>query len=163
MKKFLILFALLFTCGIMTAEAQTTATQTVTLTVGSVYKMSVSGNPSALVISDGTAGTDALTQITDNTTTYSITQNVGNTVKLTAHLDAVLPSGYTLVINLASTKGTSGGNTDISNATSGTALDVVTGINRGADANQTITYTFDALASSGTLSSTKTVTFTLTN
>jgi len=67
-------------------------------------------------------------------------------------------------LNLASTKGTSAGNVDISNATSGSAVDIVTAINRGADAAQGITYTFSANASAGTLgSTTKTVTLTLTN
>jgi len=146
------------------AFAQATATQTVTLAVNSVFKIATSGNPGALTITTGTAGTDALTSVSDNSTTYSITQNYGNAVKITAHMDAALSSGYTLQLNLASTKGTSAGNVDISNATSGSAVNVVTGINRGADAGQVITYTFSALASAGTLTSTnKTITLTLTN
>ena len=144
--------------------AQATATQTVTLAVNSVFKISTSGNPGALSITTGTAGTDALTSVSDNSTTYSITQNFGNAVKITAHMDASLASGYTLQMNLASTQGTSAGNVDISNATSGSAVNVVTGINRGADAGQSINYTFSALASAGTLSSTnRTITLTLTN
>jgi len=67
-------------------------------------------------------------------------------------------------MNLASTKGTSAGSIDVSSATSGSAVDVVTAISRGADAGQSIGYTFAALASAGTLSSTnKTVTLTITN
>ncbi len=144
--------------------AQASANQTVNLTVNSVYKIATSGNPAPLTITTGTAGTDNLTAVSDNSTTYSITQNFANTVKITANLDAALSSGYTLQLNLASTKGTSTGTIDISNATSGSAVDVVTAINRGADAGQAITYTFGALASAGTMSSTnKTVTLTLTN
>ena len=117
-----------------------------------------------MTVTTGTAGTDALSSVSDNSTTYGITQNFGNTVKLTANLDAALSAGYALQINMASTKGTSAGTVDISNATSGSAVNVVTSINRGADAGQMITYTFSALASAGMLSSTnKTVTFTLTN
>ncbi len=147
------------------ARAQSaTATQTLNLAVSAVYKIATSGNPGALTITTGTAGTDALTSVSDAGTTYSITQNVGNTVKITGQLDASLPSGYTLQIGLASSKGTSAGTVDISNATSGSALSLVTGIGTGADANKAITYTFSALASAGTLSSTsKTVTLTLTN
>lgn len=146
------------------AHAQATSTQNLTLAVNTVYKIATSGNPGALTISTGTAGTDALTSVSDNSTTYSITQNFANTVKITANLDAALPAGYTLQINLASTKGTSAGTIDISNATSGSAVSVVTAINKGAEAGKAITYTFGALASAGTLTSTaKTVTLTLTN
>lgn len=149
---------------VQSAMAQATANQTVTLAVSAVYKISTSGDPGALTISNGTAGVDALTPATDNSTTYSITQNVANTVKITAHMDAAMPAGYTLMLSLASTKGTSAGSVDISNATSGSAVDIVTAINRGADAGQAIGYSFSANASAGTLSSTtRTVTLTLTN
>jgi hypothetical protein len=165
MKKSIIISLVIgCTFAIETVFAQSTATQSVNLTVSTVYKISTSGNPSALTVTTGTAGTDALTSVSDNSTTYSITQNFGNTVKITANLDAALQAGYTLNINLASTKGTSAGTVNISNATSGSALSVVTAINRGADAGETISYTFAALASAGMLTSTtKTVTLTLTN
>lgn len=144
--------------------AQATATQNVTLAVNTVYRIATSGNPGAMTITTGTAGVDALSSVSDNSTTYSITQNFGNTVKITAHMDAALAAGYTLSMSLASTKGTSAGTVDISNATSGSAVNVVSNINLGADAAQAIGYTFSALASAGTMSSTtKTVTLTLTN
>lgn len=144
--------------------AQASATQSLNLAVNAVYKIATSGNPGALTITSGTAGTDALTSVSDASTSYSITQNFGNTVKITANLDAVLSSGYTLQISLASAKGSSAGTVDISNATSGTAANVVTGVAMGTDAAKTITYTFSALASAGTLTSTaRTVTLTLTN
>ena len=149
---------------VQSAMAQASANQTLTLGVSAVYKIATSGDPSALTINNGTAGVDALAPATDNSTTYSITQNVANTVKITANMDAVLPAGYTLLLSLASTKGTSAGSVDISNATSGSAVDIVTAINRGADAGQAIGYTFSANASAGMLSSTtRTVTLTLTN
>lgn len=166
MKKSIVTFAvaILSLAVVGNAFAQASATQSVNLAVNAVYKIATSGNPGALTISTGTAGTDALTSVSDNSTTYSITQNFANTVKITANLDAALSSGYGLSINLASTKGTSAGTVDISNATSGSAVNVVTAINKGADAGQAVTYTFSANASAGTLSSTtKTVTLTLTN
>ncbi len=150
--------------SVETMRAQATATQTVTLAVNTIYQISTSGNPSPLTISSGTAGSDNLTPVTDNSTSYSITQNFGNTVRITANLDSPLPLGYTLKIALASTKGTSAGSVDISNATSGSAVNVVTGVQRGADASQPIVYSFSALASAGTMASTaKTVTLTITN
>ncbi|MGB2868907.1 MAG: hypothetical protein WBD36_10675 [Bacteroidota bacterium] len=166
MKKSLVILAVAALSILVAgnAFAQATATQSVNLAVNAVYKIATSGNPGALTITQGAAGTDALTSVSDATTTYSITQNYANTVKITAYTDAALASGYGLSINLASSKGTSAGTVDISNATSGSAVDVVTAINKGADAGQVITYTFSANASAGTLSSTaKTITLTLTN
>ncbi|MBM2841844.1 MAG: hypothetical protein HW412_2372 [Bacteroidetes bacterium] len=121
MKKSLATLALagLSTLIVGNVFAQTSATQNVTLTVNTVYKISTSGNPGSMTVTTGTAGTDALSSVSDNSTTYGITQNFGSTVKLTANLDAALSAGYALQINMASTKGTSAGTVDISNATSG--------------------------------------------
>lgn len=166
MKKSLLTLACVALSALVaqTVFAQASSNQTVNLSVNTVYKISTSGNPGALTITTGTAGTDALSTVSDNSTNYSITQNFGNTVKITANMNTALPAGYALQLNLASTKGASAGNVDISNTSTGSAVDVVTSIARGADANQAISYAFSALASAGTLSSTaKTVTLTLTN
>jgi hypothetical protein len=145
-------------------HAQASVNQNVTLAVNPIYLMAVSGDPAPLTITTGVAGSDVLTPVSDNSTDYSMTQNVAGTVKITAEMDAALAAGYTLEVNLASTQGTSQGDIDISNATSGSAVDVVTGIAMGADANQTIQYTFGALASAGQLAATtRVVTLTLTN
>ena len=166
MRNLFILTTLVLVSALMeeVAFAQASVNQNVTLAVNPIYRMSVSGNPGPLTITDGVAGDDNLTPVSDNSTTYSITQNVGNTIKITAEIDAALASGYTLELNLASVKGTSAGDMDISNAISGSAVDCVTGIARGADANKGILYTFSATASAGELASTvRTVTLTLTN
>lgn len=144
--------------------AQASVNQNVTLAVDPIYLIAVSGDPAPLTITSGTAGIDALTPVSDNSTNYSITQNVAATVKITAEIDAALAAGYTLELNLASGQGTSQGDVDISSATAGSAADVVTGIALGADAGQTIQYTFSALASAGQLPATaRVVTLTLTN
>src|SRR5215510_13394637 len=88
------------------AYAQASVNQSVTLAVSSVYLMSSSGNPAPLTVTTGVAGNDNLTPVSDNSTTYNITQNVGNTIKITGEIDAALASGYTLQANLASAKGT---------------------------------------------------------
>jgi hypothetical protein len=100
MKKSLIVTALvaLSAFAVEASFAQASATQNLSLAVSPVYKIATSGNPGALTIVDGTAGTDALSSVSDNSTTYSITQNFANTVKVTANLDAALTSGYTLEI-----------------------------------------------------------------
>jgi hypothetical protein len=166
MKKSIVVIALvvLSFAVAQNAMAQATATQNVTLAVNTVYKIAVSGSPSAMTITTGTAGTNALTSVSDASTTYSITQNFASTVKVTANLDAALPAGYTLQLNLASTKGTSAGTVDISATTPASASNVVSNVALGADAGQAITYTFGANASAGVLTSTaKVVTLTLTN
>ena len=149
---------------VQNAMAQATANQSLSLAVNAVYKIAVSGNPGALTITTGTAGTNALTSVSDNSTNYSITQNVAGTLKVTANLDVAMSAGYTLQMGVASTKVTSAGTVDISATAPGSAVNVVSNIAMGADAGQVITYTFGANASAGTLSSTsKTVTLTLTN
>jgi hypothetical protein len=164
MKKSIVILALavLSFAFAQNAMAQTaTANQSVSLTVNAVYKISTSGNPGALTIDNGTAGTDALTSVSDATTTYSMTQNSSTPAKITAGLSSGLTAGYSLTIALASTKGSSAGAVDIS---SGVAKDVVTAMAKGADAGQGITYVFGANASAGILTTTaKTVTLTLTN
>jgi hypothetical protein len=168
MKKFISLSIVLALCAICagTSFSQATATQTVNLAVTSVQKIAVSGGAITLTISNGTAGTDALTPVTDASSTYSITHNSVTPLRITANLDAALASGYQLQINLAPGvgHGTGAGTVDISSATAASAVAVVTAIPRGADAGRTITYTFSANASAGILASTvKTVTLTLTN
>ncbi len=149
--------------GLSSGLMAQSANQNVTVNVNPVNKIAVSGDPSPLVISSATPGLDLLTAVTDNTTNYSITQNVGGTLKITAEVDAALTAGYALELELASSKGTSSGIVDISNATAGSAVDVVSAIAMGADANQSITYTFSAIATAGTLSASRLVTLTLTN
>ncbi len=163
MKKITVMFALaaLGVFSVQTDFAQTTATQTVTLAVSSVQKLSVSGNPAPLIIGTGVAGTSSLTPVSDATTTYSETHNNTLPMKITAGIDVALAAGYQLQINLASTQGTSSGTVDISSAT--TAVSVVTAIAKGSDNAKVITYTFSASATAGVLTSgTHTVTLTIT-
>ena len=166
MKKSIVILgvAVLSFALVQNAMAQATANLSLSLAVNAVYKIAVTGDPGSMTITTGTAGTNALTSVSDNSTKYSITQNVAGTVKVTANLDAAMAAGYTLQMNLASTNGTSAGTVDVSATTPGSAVNVVSNIAMGADAAQVITYTFGANASAGTLASTsKTVTLTLTN
>jgi hypothetical protein len=166
MKKSVSIFvaAVLSLAIAQNAMAQASVNQNLNLAVSAVYKIATSGDPGAMTITTGTAGNNTLTSVTDASTNYSITQNFASTVKVTANLDAALAAGYMLQINLASSNGTSAGNVDISATTPASALNAVTGIALGADANKTITYTFGANADAGVLTSTaKVVTLTLTN
>lgn len=144
-----------------TGLSQNTASQSLSFTVSPIAEISVSGNPPPFVISNGTPGSDALSSVSDGSTTYSIVHNSAANLRITAVLDVALPAGFVLQAALASSKGTSSSAVTIP---AGTAVDVVTGIARGADANRTITYTFSADASAGELPTTsRTVTLTLTN
>jgi len=168
MKKALAILALIGLTLILanTGSAQVSANQTVNLAVNSVQKIAITGSAITLTVTTGTAGSDTLTPVSDNSTSYSITHNSSTPLRITANLDQVLSAGYSLRVNLApgSGHGTSSGTIDISNATSSSALAVVTGIPKGADANRAITYTFYATSSAGTLASIqRTVTLTLTN
>jgi len=162
MKNLITIVALLVVALVVpqSAFAQASTTQTVNLEVNALYRISVSGSPSALVVTGGTAGSDTIGVAVDASTTYSITQNVGNTVKLTAGTGSALPTGLHLYIRALSTRGTSAG---FMNLTNGSTVDVVTGIARGADITQGIRYEFTAQASAGTFTGSRTVTLTLTN
>ena len=163
MKKSIVVLALvvLSFAVAQNAMAQTT-TQSFNVAVNAVYKIATTGTPADLTITTGTAGNNALTTVSDASTTFAITQNASAAGKVTASLSPALPAGYSLQIQLAGINGgTSAGAQDIS---SGSAKDVVTAINRGADAGKTITYTFGANATAGVLlATTETVTLTLTN
>jgi hypothetical protein len=162
MKRTLLALAIIGLCILFAETTFAQATQQVNLTVGSVSKIAVGAASVSMTISDGVAGTDALTPATGNST-YSITHNSTSSLRITASIDQPLPAGLSLSIALTpgSGKGTSSGTIDISNAT--TAVEVVNTIPRGADANAGITYTFGATASAGEQTLQRDVTLTLTN
>ncbi|MFO7962981.1 MAG: hypothetical protein R6U50_03585, partial [Desulfobacterales bacterium] len=115
--------------------------------VSEINELSVSGHPADMVISTATAGSEP-DEVTDASTTYAITTNCTNK-KITAEIDAVMPDGVTLTINLAGpTDSVSTGETDISNSNLG-AVDVVTGISKVAEAGINITYKLDAVVAAG--------------
>jgi hypothetical protein len=162
MKKSIVTFAvaMMSLAMVQSASAQT-ATQALSLSVSKVYRIAITGAATInLAINAGVAGTDALTPVSDATTSYAITQNNSAATKITANLDAVMAKGK-LQINLASTKGTTAGTVDISNATAASAVNVVTAIALGAESGKAITYTFSANASEGLFSAAKTVTLTV--
>jgi hypothetical protein len=162
MKKSIVVLgvALMSFALVQDASAQT-ATQAVSLSVSKVYRIAITGAATInLAISAGVAGTDALTPVSDATSTYAITQNNSAATKITAHLDGVMANGK-LKIALASGLGASPGTVDISNAISSSAVNVVNAINMGAESGKSITYTFSANASEGLFTASKTVTLTV--
>ncbi len=165
MKKSLVVLVVLALSLMFTQSVFAQADdQTVTFVVSAVTKLAVSGDPGVLNITAGTAGTDALTPVSDATTTYSITHNSNSALKITGQITANgdMPAGTALKVALVGASGGTGQGSQT--LTSGSPVDLVTGIAKGADAAKLITYTLEANASAGTIASTtRTVTLTLTN
>ena len=154
-KKFLVSFALLPLAA--SALLAQTASHVLTFQVSAINQVSVSGTPS-LTINAAVAGS-APTTVTATGSTYSVTTNQSS-AKITAAIDAAMPTGVTLSTTLtAPTGGTSAGRQSLS----ATATDVVTGITKLNQAGLAITYQLDATAAAGVVSSaTRTVTYTIT-
>ena len=162
MRKWLLLVFgyLIFVPPLSAGDDHASATQSLTLTVKPVACLTVTGNPGPMLITDATAGTAELSS-SDKTTRYSWTTNL-ESMKIVASIDARMPDGTALLLNLASGNALSKGTVDVSGALS--PVDVVTGIGRGTDANESITYTFTAQASAGNVpDQARTVTLTLTD
>jgi len=144
------------------AQAQdgSSTTQLLTVEVKPISKISVTGSPEALIVKEAVPGSD-LSSVSDENTKYSVTTNLDN-MKIVASIDDPMPQGTRLMISLNSSKATSSGIVDISDAL--TPVNVVTGIAKGSDYNQTIKYVFAADATVGEMPTEyRTITLTLTN
>jgi hypothetical protein len=141
----------------VSAQTHATATQTVTLTVNSVYKLSVQGSPSLSIV-DATAGSGSMSSVSDASSTFSITQNRPS-ARLSVQLSASLPTGQGLTVSVPSGIGTSTGTVAIGD---GTSHNVMSSLAQGATNGQAITYTFSATALADPAAATAyTVTWTL--
>jgi hypothetical protein len=160
-KSIVILGAAMMSLALVQNASAQTAAQPLSLSVSKVYRIAITGAPTInLAINAGVAGSDALTPVSNALSTYAITQNNSAATKVTANLDAALTKGH-LQVALVSGLGHSEGTVDITNATSGSAVNVVTAIALGAETGKTITYTFSANASEGLFTATPTVTLTV--
>ncbi len=135
-------------------------TQSVTIEVKPITKISVTGNPGSLIINDAAAGAN-LTAVSDNNTKYSLTTNL-ESMKIVASINEPMPLGTKLTVMLSSSKAASRGTVDLSAATA--PIDVVTGIGKCSDVDQAISYTFAANPEVGDVPlQSRVVTLTLTN
>lgn len=161
MKKLIVGLAFLVVLLGLTAltMAANTAQQTVTYEVTAINEISVSGDPTNLVVNTATAGSEP-TADTDATTTWAVTTNESSK-KMTGSIDSNMPANTTLEVNLAApTGGTGQGDVTLST----TAGDLVTGIATVAESGLTITYTLSATIAAGVVAQAqKTVTLTLTD
>jgi hypothetical protein len=155
-----IILLAIFATGNLCGQSGSSVTQSVTIEVKPISKISIAGNPNPLVITDALPGT-TFTSVSDNSTKYSITTNLDN-MKIVASINDKMPVGTSLHVQLSSNRAVSAGLIDLSNALS--PVDVVTGIGRGSEINQGISYTFAANADVSEIpTQSRTVTLTLTN
>jgi hypothetical protein len=83
-------------------------------------------------------------------------------MKIVGSISAPMPAGTQLTIQSASNKGLSLGSMDVSNALS--PVDLVAGVNKGSDQDQSIRYVFSANADVPSIPSDfRIITLTLTN
>lgn len=139
------------------AGADTTANQTVSISVIDINSLSVSGNPGLLIVNTATAGLPPDVS-TNATTTYNITTN-STGKKITAQIDTNMPNFVTLSVALVAPAGATSAGTV---ALSTTAADVVTNVTKTIGSGLAITYTLTATHKADVVTSSKTVTFTLT-
>lgn len=155
MKK--ILGAVLAVAAASVAFAQETATHDVSFSVSAVNSITVEGTPTLALTALNAAGT-AFAPVTD-TATYSLFTN-GAGMSITVSLDADMPSGVTLELEMDAPAGaTSAGLT----ALSATDADLVTGISSVSEQLLEMTYTLSATPAAEAATGTRTVTFTITD
>jgi hypothetical protein len=118
---------------------------------------SVSGSPSTMKVSTATAGF-GLTPVTDASTKYTLFEFSGGHHEITAQINAAMPTGVTLTVELAAPSGaTSTGPVALSVA----AHPVVTNIST-AFTSSAITYELSATPAAGVVPvQSRTVTFTI--
>jgi hypothetical protein len=135
----------------------TTATATVTYTIGTILAITVSGNPGPLNVTTATAGSPP-PSATDSSTTYAVTCNVASQ-RVTGSLASAMPTGVTLAVTLAAPTGaTSAGAVSLTTS----AQSLVTAISNVAQSGLAVTYTLTATLSAATVSAaTNTVTYTI--
>jgi len=162
MKK-AILFPILFSLLLFDYSfAGSEAYQSISYSIFPINEIWVSGNPSALTISQAQAGEDP-EEVSDSSTTYTVVTNEGGYVspakpkRITGKINLAMPEHTQLIVNLqAPVDGYSEGDIGLEE----NSQNLVTGILSPGD-GLTITYKFRATAEAGTLSGTRTVTFTL--
>lgn len=157
MKKVLGTVLALAIVGAAFAQVSDTADQVVTFGITAFSEITVDGAPS-LTLSQFNADGSAYEPVVYTGATYSVATN-GTAMKISASLEADMPTGLTLALELdAPTDASSAG----SLALSAIAVDLVTGITQLSEFDLVMTYTLSgALDAVVTDSETRTVTFTI--
>lgn len=150
------LIAAALLCGAARSAAAQAATQTVSFQVDAINQISFTGSPS-LVVNTAAAGAEPTSA--SATVSWAVTTNQSNS-KITASMNAGLPAGVTLTVDLAAPAGSVSAGPQ---ALGTTAVDLVTAITQVAQSGLGVTYTLNATAAAGVVpSATRTVTYTIT-
>lgn len=130
--------------------------QNVNFKVDPVNVIEFSGSPS-LVVNSATAGSGPSTATA--IVSWALTTNQ-NDSKLTGSINAAMPAGLTLRVELEPPAGAVSAGPQVLGTA---AVDLVTGLTKKARNGLAVTYTLDATAAAGPVaSSTRTVTYTIT-
>jgi hypothetical protein len=151
-------FTGILTLGVVSQSASAQiATQTVTFSVVSMSRASVSGTVSPIMVRSARANRTP-TSASVGGTTYAITTNEANQ-KIAASLDQAMPAGVSLAVTLTAPAGAaSRGTTNLGTA----SADVVTGISGVEATALPIVYTLSAASETSAAPRTRVVTFTIT-
>jgi hypothetical protein len=160
MRTLLLLAAMAGLSCLFAAAAFAAASDTITVNyeVTAINEINIDDASVTLTVSTATAGSNP--DQANDTATYDITTNcAADAKKITAAINTDMPSGLTLRVNMtAPTGGTSAGAV----ALSSTAANAVTAIDAVAESNISMTFTLDATAAAGVVSSaSKTCTLTI--
>jgi len=156
-KKILAVGGLL-TCVAVAAASAQTATQTVTFQVDAINQVGVTGSPS-LAVNTAVPGS-APTQVSSTGHTWAVTTNQTG-AKITASIASNMPAGLTLQATLGA--GATGATSAGAKTLSTVAQDMVTGLTKVNATGLPLSYTLDATAAAGVVTSTsRVVTFTIT-
>jgi hypothetical protein len=167
MKKLITgIAAVVFSMGIVAIAAgiSDTASHTVTITMPNLDLIAISGTPGTLTIAEPATLSESSVPMYSNEDTSSkllwLTNQSGR--KVTAELDAALPTDLKLLVTVTPTagKGTTAGEVELIDTT---AKNVVTGISKVLEWDAEIKYRASATAEVEPTTETPTVTYTITN
>jgi hypothetical protein len=123
--------------------------------------LQITTSPSAMVINSVPAAGMQPSSKTDASTSYRLTSLLAPDKKITAHLNAPMPTGMTLTATLAAA---GGGTSTGPIALDATARNMVVNIGSALFSTSTITYVLSATVAAGVVpSQSRTVTFTILN
>jgi hypothetical protein len=131
------------------------------VTVAGAQTITVSGSPAAMNITTAGGAGFGPTSVTNAITTYTAkAKKAAQPQKITAQLNAIMPAGVTLTIDMVPTTG----GVDFGTITlDATARDVIGNITNTTNETHAITYTLSALVTAGVITSqSRTVTLTIT-
>ncbi|MDB4889961.1 MAG: hypothetical protein JWL61_1816 [Gemmatimonadetes bacterium] len=145
--------ALLLTLGLLLMDSRPAVAQVVTL--------SVTASPGAMNITSAPAAGSQPSAVTDASTSYRLTSLFAPQKKITAQLNAPMPTAMTLTATFATA---GGGSSNGPVALDATARDMVINIGGALFSTSAITYVLSATVAAGVVpSQTRTVTLTILN